>query len=147
MKTFSRIFLFMLAAVLFAACSPAATPIPPALTGNNPYAPQAGDGNMMRSDIRIDSASLALAQSQPPQVTVNFGYFPPTPCHKLRVEVSQPDAENRINLSAYGVIEKDKACALMALSTPIQASLNLGSFAKGHYSLWLNGNMVAEFDS
>ncbi len=147
MKTFNRIFLFLLATLVFAACSPATAPIPPVFTGNNPYAPQADDSNMLRSDIRIDSASLALTQSQPPQVTVNFGYFPPTPCYQLRVEVSQPDSRNRINLSAYGITEKDKACVMMAPSTPIQASLNLGSFAKGHYSVWLNGNMVDEFDS
>jgi hypothetical protein len=147
MKTFNRIPLSVLAALLFAACSPNLAPIPPGFTGNNPNAPQPGDGNMARGDLHIDSASLALTQSQPPQVTVNFAYFQPTPCFQLRVEVSQPDAKNHINLSAYAVTEKDKACALMALSTPLHASLNLGSFAKGHYSVWLNGNKVDEFDS
>ena len=147
MKIFNRISLFMLAALLVAACSPNLTAIPPGFTGNNPYAPQPGDGNMVRGDIRIDSGSLALTQSLPPQVTVDFAYFPPTPCHQLRVEVSQPDAQNRINLNAYGVTEKDKACALMAPTTPLQASLSIGSFPKGHYSVWLNGNKVDEFDS
>ena len=146
MKTFNRISLFVLAAVLFAACSPNPTPIPPAFAGNNPYAPQASDSKMLRGDLRIASASLALARSQPSRVTVNFAYFPPTPCYQLRVEVPQPDAQNRINLSAYGVTEKDKACVLMAPSTPLQASLNIGSFPKGDYSVWLNGNKVDEFD-
>ena len=50
---------------------------------------------------------------------------------------------NRINLNAYGVTEKDKACALMAPTAPLQASLN-GSFPKGHYSVWLNANKVDE---
>jgi hypothetical protein len=63
------------------------------------------------------------------------------------VEVSQPDAQNRINVTAYAVAEKDKACTLMALATPLQANLNLGSFLQGHYSLWLNGDQVSEFDS
>ena len=148
MKTFNRISLFVLATLLFAACSPTATPVtPPAFTGDNPYAPQAGDSVMMRSNVRIDSASLALAKSQPPQVMVNFGYFQPTPCYQLRVEVGQPDAQNRINLNAYAIVEKDKPCSLMALSTPLQAGLNLGSFPKGHYSVWLNGAKVDEFDS
>jgi hypothetical protein len=147
MKPFNRMLLFLLAALLFAACNPQPSPIPPVFSGNNPYAPQAGDGAMLRGDVRIDSASLALAESQPPQVTVNFAYFQPTPCFKLRVEVSQPDAQNQINLSTYAVTEKDRACALMALSTPLQASLNLGSFPKGHYSVWLNGNKVDEFNS
>jgi hypothetical protein len=147
MKTFKRIPLFVLATLMFSACSPKPTPIPPLSTGSNPYAPQPGDGNMLRGDLRIDSASLALAQSQPPQAILNLAYFQPTPCYKLRVEVSQPDAQNRINLSAYAVTEKDKACTLMALATPLHATLNLGSFPKGHYSVWLNGNKVGEFDS
>ena len=147
MKTFNRIPLFVLATLLFSACSPKPTPIPPLLRQDYPYAPQPGDSAMLRGDLRIVSATLALAQSQPRQVMVNFDYFQPTPCYKLRIEVSQPDAQNRINLSAYAVTEKDKACTLMALSTPLHASLNLGSFPKGHYSVWLNGSKVDEFDS
>jgi hypothetical protein len=147
MKTFNRIPLFVVFALLFTACSPKAAPVSQVFPGNNPYAPQAGDGAMMRGDIRVAISSLSLAKSQPPQVTVYFGYFQPTPCYKLRVEVSQPDAQNRINLNAYAVAEKDKPCTLMALATPLQASLDLGSFPKGHYSVWLNGSKVDEFDS
>ena len=147
MKTLNRISLFVISSLLFTACSPKATPIPPVFSGNNPYAPQAGDSAMLRGNLRIVSASLALAKSQPPQVMVNFGYFQPTPCYQLQVEVSQPDAQNRINLNAYAVAEKDKPCTLMALSTPLQASLDLGSFPKGHYTVWLNGSKVDEFDS
>jgi hypothetical protein len=147
MKTFNRISLFVLAVLLFTACGPTPTPIPPVFTGNNPYAPQAGDSDMLRGDVQIDSASLQIAKSQPPQVTLNFAYFQPTPCFQLRVEVSQPDAQNQINVTAYAVTEKDKACALMALSTPLQASLNLGSYPQGHYSVSVNGTKAGEFDS
>lgn len=147
MKTFKRISLFILAALLFISCSPVTTPIPPVFTGDNPYAPQPGDSAMLRGDLRIDSASLVLAASQPPQVTVKFAYFQPTPCYKLRVEVSGPDSQNAINLNAYAVAEKDKPCTLMALATPLQASLNLGSFPKGHYTVSVNGVKAGEFDS
>ena len=102
---------------------------------------------MMRGDVRIASSSIKLAESQPVQVMLDFAYFPTTPCYSLRVETSQPDAQKRINVTAYGVAEKDKACTLMALATPLQASLNLGTFPKGHYSVWLNGAKVGEFDS
>ena len=156
MKTFSRMCLVVLTAVLFTACSPAVTPVLPATPGinspmlpvsqaDNPYAPQPGDDNLMSDTITIDSSSLSLTQS-PPQVTLDFAYFKPTPCFQLRVVVSQPDAQNRINVKAYAVAEKDKACTLMALATPLKASLNLGSFPKGHYSVWLNDVKVGEFD-
>ncbi len=145
MKPFKRI-VFALAILLLAACGPKATATP-VFQGDNPYAPQSGDSNLMAGDITIDSSSVFLAESQPPQVMVNFAYFQPTPCYQLRVEVSAPDAENRIALKAYAVAEKDKPCALMALATPLQARLNLGSFPSGHYTVTLNGNQIGEFDS
>lgn len=146
MKPLNRITVLMIALVFFAACSPKGTATP-VFQGNNPYTPQADDGNLMTGDVRIDSSSIALAKSEPPQVMVNFAYFQPTPCYKLRVEVSQPDSQNQIALKAYAVAEKDKPCALMALSTPLQANLNLGSFPKGHYIVLLNGSQIGEFDS
>jgi hypothetical protein len=146
MKTINRISIFILVVMLFTACTPKAA-AEPAFQGENPYAVQAGDTDLQRDDVTIDSSSLSLAKSQPPQVTLNFAYFPPTPCHQLRVEVNSPDSQDQIDVTAYSVVEKDKACVLMALATPLDASLNLGSFSSGHYILRLNGVVVGEFDS
>jgi len=147
MKTFTRILTFVFAAMLFIACGPKLTPTPPVFQFDNPYAPQAGDSELMAGDITIDSVSVFLSKAQPPQLMVNFAYFQPTPCYQLRVEISGPDLENHIALKAYAVAEKDKACTLMALATPLQASLNLGSFPRGHYVVFLNDNQIGEFDS
>ena len=145
MKTFKSILLFVLLALSISACAARSTPA--TLHFDNPYAPQPGDSNLLVGEIKIDSSSVALAESNPPQVMVNFAYFQPTPCYKLRVEASGPNARNRIDLKAYAVAEKDKPCTLMALATPLQASLNLGSLPKGHYTVVLNGNQIGEFDS
>jgi len=147
MNPFTRTLTFVLAAMLLTACSPKITPTPPVFQYNNPYAPQAGDSNLMAGDITIDSSSVFLSQSQPPELMVNFNYFQPTPCYQLRVEISGPDLQNHIALKAYAVTEKDKACTLMSLATPLQASLNLGSFPGGHYVVFLNDNQIGEFDS
>ena len=146
MKTFKCISLFVLLIAVLTACGPKPTETL-VFQGNNPYAPQAADSALMRGEITIDSASLSLTKSQPPQVMLNFAYFQPTPCYQLRVEVSGPDAQNRTDVTAYVMAEKDKPCTLMPLATPLQASLNLGSFLSGHYSVWLNGSQVGEFDS
>jgi len=139
MKTFRRIWLFVLTFMLLSACG--------SKQGNNPYAPRPGDSALQRDELKIDSATLSPTMTQPGQVTLEFAYFQPTPCHQLRVEVSKPNAQKRIDVSAYTVIEKDKACALMALATPLQASLNLGSFRRGHYYVWVNAVVAGEFDS
>ncbi len=145
MKIFKSILSFVLLTLLLAACGPKPTPF--TLHFDNPYAPQPGDSNLMTGDIKIDSSSVSLTESQPPQVMVNFAYFPPTPCYKLRMEGSVPNQQNQISLKAYGVAEKDKPCTLMALATPLPASLNLGSVPKGHYTVLLNGDKIGEFDS
>lgn len=144
MKTF-RCMLLILLVLLTTACGSKPTPF--ALHFNNPYAPQPGDNKLMAGDIKIDSSSVFLAASQPPQVRVNFAYFPPTPCYQLRVEVNSPNEQNQIELKAYAVAEKDKPCTLMALATPLQANLNLGSVPGGHYTVLLNGDQIGEFDS
>jgi hypothetical protein len=147
MKTFNRILSFVFAVLLMTACAPKAAAATAVLKFDNPYAPQASDSNLMTGDITVDSASVSLAESQPPQVIVNFAYFQPTPCYQLRVTADDPNAQNEINLKAYAVAEKDKPCALMALATPLQASLNLGSLPKGHYKVLLNGSQIGEFDA
>lgn len=146
MKIFSRILSLLLTVLLFGACAPKPTSTP-VFQGENPYAPQAGDSNLRVDDITIDSSSVELTKSQPPQVMVNFAYFQPTPCHQLRVEVSGPDEQKQINLKAYAVTEKDVPCNQLIVATPLQASLNLGSLPKGHYTVLLNGHQIGEFDS
>jgi hypothetical protein len=147
MKTLTRVLLAVLAISVFTACGTTAQAGSAGSPGSNPYAPQPADSAMMRGDIRVASADLRVAESYPPQVFLHFEYFQPTPCFSLRVEPSQPDAQNQIRITAYAVAPKDKACTLMALATPLKADLSLGSFPKGHYSVLLNGSKVGEFDS
>lgn len=145
MKRFTHILSWLFVLTVLSACGAKATPA--ALQFDNPYAPQPGDSDLMSGDLTIDSTSVFLTKSQPPQVMVNFDYFQPTPCYQLRVEVNGPDEQNRIILKGYAVTEKDKPCNLMALATPLQASLNLGSVPAGHYTVFLNDNQIGEFDS
>ncbi len=128
MKIFKSILSFVLLTLLLAVCGPKPTPF--TLHFDNPYAPQPGDSNLMTGDIKIDSSSVSLTESQPPQVMVNFAYFPPTPCYKLRVEVSGPNQQNQISLKAYGVAEKDKPCTLRRWQHPCQPASTWAAFPK-----------------
>jgi hypothetical protein len=134
---------------LLAACTshPTATPIPVPPQGNNPYAPQPDDEALTRGDAEIVSTSVLKAESFPPQVSVSLAYRLPTPCFQLRVSISQPDNQNRIQVEVYGVTPKDTPCNLMALLTPLETNISLGSFLAGHYSVWVNGQQAGEFDT
>jgi hypothetical protein len=115
--------------------------------GKNPYAPRAGDADLLEEDINIEWKNLHVARSRPPQLLVNFTYFPLTSCHKLRLEVSAPNDENQIILKAYVVAPKDWICTAIVLEDPLEASLNLGSYPKGNYTVVLNGDQIGEFYS
>ena len=120
------------------------TPIPPGFPGDNPYAPQAGDASMQRSEVRIVSSSLDTT-SLPGQAILKFDYFLPTPCHLLRVEIGLADANHRIDATAYSLIEPNRVCTLMGLATPQHASLILVTYPAGTYHLWLNGTAVSDW--
>ena len=146
MKPLKNFLIFVLMVTLISACGPK-TVESSLVEGSNPYVPQAGDGDLVAGDITVDSSSIFIAESQPPQLIINFSYFQPTPCHQLRVEVSEPDDKNQINLKAYAVAEKDTPCALTALAIPLPASLSIGNLPDGHYIVFLNGNQIGEFDA
>ena len=147
-KLSKSIVLIALTGVLLAACAsqPTATPLS-VPSGNNPYAPQPGDETMTRGDAEIVSASVLAAESFPLQFSVSLSYRLPTPCYQLRVDIAQPDSQNRIQLTVYGVTPKDKPCTLMAILTPQEANISLGSFPAGHYTVWVNGAQVGKFDA
>jgi hypothetical protein len=115
--------------------------------GRNPYGPRSGDSDLLAEDIDTEWSRVFTAKSRPPQLLVSFTYFPPTTCHKLRVEVSKPNAENQIILKAYVVAAKDQDCATVVLEDPLLATLNLGSFPEGLYTVVLNGDQIGEFYS
>jgi hypothetical protein len=154
-KTFNPVSFFILATLLFTACSPSPTPSPtpvqtPTLTAaqiGNPFSPQPGDSDMQRGDVQIHSASVYFDLQAQPQVNLYFTYYKPTACDQLRVEVSQPDAKNLINVSVYSLAIKDKPCTLLSLRDPLQASLSFGSYSKGHYTVFVNGFKAGEFDA
>ncbi|HTX91314.1 MAG TPA: hypothetical protein VMC09_08860 [Anaerolineales bacterium] len=145
-----RSFLAAFLVALLAACAmpggqPTSTPAAGPTT-ENPYAPQPGDDALLRDSIQVVKTDLLSQETYPPQFVLNLSYFTPTPCHQFRLTVSGPDAGGRIDVQAYSLMKKNQVCSLMRLATPSQASLNLGSFPAGHYTIWVNGEKAAEFN-
>jgi hypothetical protein len=148
-KLGNSIVLIVLVGILMSACAsqPVASPVPVTPQEKNPYAPQPSDETMRRGDAEIVSSSVLVAGSFPSQVSVSLAYRLPTPCYQLRVSITQPDSQNSIQLSIYAVAPKDKPCNLMALLTPQETNISLGSFPAGHYNVLVNVQQAGEFDA
>jgi hypothetical protein len=111
----------------------------------NPYAPQPADSSLTRGEVFVQEMGLLIRESYPPQISLSISGDLPTPCHQLRVQVNEPDANNRIDAEAYSVFDSNMMCTQVL--KPFQASIDLGTFPSGHYSVWVNGALAGEFDS
>lgn len=115
----------------------------PSEPAGHDIAPKPSDVGLLRGEVYLDSTDLLTMESYPLQFMLVLGGNLPTPCHRLRAVVSPPDAENRINVEVYSVANPDEIC-IQALEG-FDANIPLGSFPAGSYTLWVNGEMVAEF--
>jgi hypothetical protein len=101
--------------------------------------------NANRESIFIEEKGLLIRESFPPQIALGLSGNLPTPCHQLQADIDPPDAENKINIDVYSVADPAKLCTQVL--QPFSETLELGTFPSGHYSVWLNGELVGEFDS
>jgi len=153
-----RLFPFVLAcAVLLTACassadepvsSPPDTGVSnsadaPLQTPLNPYAPNPDYAAYARGEAFLNSTDLLTLESFPLQFTLHLTGDLPTPCHILQISVAVPDANNKVLVEVYSVADPNQICAQMTV--PFDVNMPLGSFATGTYTLWVNGQQVAEF--
>ena len=110
-----------------------------------PYAPQPDDTALTRGVVYLDSKEIVVMESDPVQITLVLKGSLPTPCNQLRVLANLPDEQNHIQVDVYSVIDPTQMCAQVL--KPFDANIGLGSFPTGHYSVWVNGESIGEFDS
>ena len=110
------------------------------------YEPQPGDDKLTRGEVTLDLSAARLNSSgtSPNEVTVTLKGSMPDPCHQLRMTLTSADAQNNISLQVYSVFDKTKACTTVI--QPFQVTYPLGSFSDGHYSVYINDQLVGEFD-
>ena len=113
----------------------------------NEYAPAADDKNMDRGNasVEIDSSSVVLLESNPMQVKLHLKGSLPNPCYHLRVNPSQPDEQKHIQVEVYSVAKPGEKCTDVLQG--FDAEIPLGSFSAGHYSIYINGELLGEFDA
>ncbi len=152
-----HLIILFIAMLILAACAPAATetmdPNTPVNSGStpdqkpseSPNSPQPGDDKLERGNVFINESSLLIRESYPPQIVLVLSGDLPTPCHKLRVEISEPDAENKIMADVYTVVDPGVMC--IQVLKPFEETVELGTYPSGHFTVWVNGEMIGEFDS
>lgn len=111
------------------------------------YEPQPGDANLKRGEVFVDLAAseLLTTTTEPHQASATLKGNLPTPCHQLRVVVKQPDANKTINLEVYSVVDPAVICT--DVLQPFEATIPLGEYSGGHYSVYVNGELLGEFDA
>ena len=131
---------------------PEAYPAPPIAI--YPFAPDAypspleeipGESGMNRGEVFVDSAQLMILESFPPQYMLQVIGSLPTPCHLVRATIAEPDAQKRINVDLYSLVDPDQMCSQVL--EPFQTAINLGSLPQGSYTVVLNGEQIAELDA
>ena len=133
----------------FTACSP--SPDEPVSSNEPPtsqtsdHIPSPGDSNLTRGLVYLDSVDLITMESFPLQFMLVLKGSLPTPCNELRVAVSLPDLQNKITVDVYSVVDPITIC--VQVLEPFEENVPLGSFPTGHYTLWVNGEQITEFDS
>jgi len=118
----------------------------PTLTSSTSYAPRPGDEKLIRSKVFIDYANsrIVVNKGEPIKVYAILNGYLPSPCHQLRVAQKPADAKGGIYLEAYSLIAPGTTCIEML--QPFTASIYLGIFSKGQFSIYVNGELLGSFN-
>ena len=122
------------------------TPTSPAIPPSS-YAPQPGDALLKRDQVFLDmeNSTMLIMESYPIQVSVLLNGSLSDPCHQLRALFIPADAEKQINIEVYSMVDSSKAC--ITVIQPFTATIPLGSYSNGHFTVFVNGELLGEFDA
>ena len=111
----------------------------------SPLEPLPDEESMSRGEVFIDEMLILTMESFPPQFLLQIRGSLPTPCHYLRADVSDPDAQNQILVEVYSLADPDVSC--IQVLEPIQQGINLGSYPQGSYTVVVNGEQAGEIEA
>jgi hypothetical protein len=106
------------------------------------WEPVAGDDKLIRGEVTISEKELQVQENEPDQYVLFLSGTLPTPCHQLRVTISEPDEKNQIDVDIYSVVDPAEIC--IQVLEPFEANIPLGSYPSGEYSVFVNGQSVGE---
>jgi hypothetical protein len=122
-----RFVFLVILGLLITACTPKPTPEP------------------VGAEVYISGSELLVAESYPVQVRLHIVGDLPTPCHTFAAEVSGPDANSRIDVTAYSISDPLAICIQVLEPFNVNVAIPMTGAADGTYSVWLNGEFAGEF--
>jgi hypothetical protein len=110
------------------------------------FQPAEGDEKLKRGTVHLnlEASEIVIMESFPVQVNVILRGSLPDPCHILRIVPPDPDRDNKIDLEVYSLVDPSQAC--ITVIEPFEATVSLGSFSTGTYTILVNGVVLGEFD-
>ena len=105
-----------------------------------PWRPAPGDEVLQRDEVEIESTDILILESFPPQFQLHVVGWKGNPCNLLRVEVADPDDQNRIHVDVYTLLDPAALCIQVLEGFDIHVPL--GSYETGEYTVLLNGQQV-----
>jgi hypothetical protein len=147
-----KYFSFIAPLLLLSACLAAPTPEPTATTAvpiiiqveENPYRPQSKDVGAKIAGAIVDNTSLVERFDLDPfRVELSISGSVPSVCNELRIDVEPPNASYQIFVEVYSLISKGVNCD--NVFQQFEASLLLGVYSDGRYTVWVNDGYAGDF--
>ena len=107
-----------------------------------PWDPQPNDSRMQRGEVELTSVKIITLESDPHQFSLSIRGALPTPCHHLRVALSQSNDRSRIDFEVYSVFEPDEIC--IQVLEPFAEQIPIGVITSRESLISVNGNRISE---
>ena len=126
--------------ILLSACAGFASPTQGLTLA--PWDPQPNDSRMQRGEVELTSVKIITLESDPRQFSLSIRGALPTPCHQLRVAVTQSNDRSRIDFEIYSVFEPDEIC--IQVLEPFAEEIPIGVLTNRESLISVNGNRIGE---
>ncbi|MDO8753859.1 MAG: hypothetical protein Q7J80_08190 [Anaerolineales bacterium] len=145
---------FLVISVFLSACAAlrVPTPIPTTTTAvpltllaeENPYEPQLEDVSLIRAGIVLTSINLLERFDLDPfRVELRLSGSLPSVCNELRIVVARPNQSFQVFVEVYSLANPNIQCD--DVLQQFEASILLGVYSTGRYTLWVNQSLVGDF--
>jgi hypothetical protein len=150
MKRFIILFLTLVLSACIAQPTPEPTPTASApfviKQEENPYPPRPDDTSKRRGGVILTSMNLSERTDLTPlQNEFHVLGSMPSSCSELRITINPPNDTYQIFIEIYSVVDPNLKCE--NVFQQFDATLLLGIYSAGRYTIWANDGFVGDFIS